>query len=107
MDQKMKNTHQTDSGSAMMIAVLLLAIITLVGATVVYNCTTRYNAGSKQIKAWNEALYAAEAGSEAAFAEIRNALSSGTSFSTAFPADSWSVSSAPTPGPTIASSNSP
>ena len=95
----MKNTHQTNSGSAIMIAVLMLAIISLVGATVVYNCTTRYNAGSKQIKAWNEALYAAEAGSEAAFAEIRNALSSGTGFSTAFPADGWSVSGAPTPGP--------
>jgi len=35
----------------------------------------------------------------AAFAEIRHALNSSSTFSTAFPADGWSVASAPTPGP--------
>ncbi len=95
----MKNTQQANGGSAIMLAVLTLVIVSLIGATVLFNCTTRYNASSKQIKGWNEALYAAEAGSDAAFAEIRHALSSSTNFSTAFAADGWTVASAPTPGP--------
>lgn len=46
-------------------------IISLIGANVLINCTTRYNVSCKQVKAWKEALYAAEGGADIAFSEVR------------------------------------
>lgn len=103
----MKNLSKSENGSALLFAVLTLTIVLLIGAGVLYNCTTRYNVSSKQVKGWNEALYAAEAGADFGFAEIRKIISTGcqtsgtTCFSTTFNNDSatWSSSAAPTPGP--------
>jgi hypothetical protein len=63
------------------------------------NSTTRYNVSSKQVKGWKEALYAAEAGGDVAFAEVRKLVTTGLPFSAQFIADGWSVSASPTPGP--------
>lgn len=96
----MNRIQNKQNGSAIIVAVLTLAIISLIGAAVLLNCTTRYNASSKQVKAWNEALYSAEAGADVAFAEVRKIISSGSnSFANTFNGDSWSVAAAPTPGP--------
>lgn len=95
----MKNNIQRKSGSALIVAVLTLVVLALVGGNVLYNCTTRYNVSSKQVKAWKEALYAAEGGSDVAFAEVRKVQSTGGSFSATFLADGWVASAAPTPGP--------
>src|ERR1700730_8504343 len=85
----MKKTHHKKNGSTVICAVLTLLIVSLIGATVLFNCTTRYNASSKQVKGWNEALYAAEAGADVAFAEVRKIVSSASTFSGTFPSDGW------------------
>jgi hypothetical protein len=95
----MKKIAQRENGSAILFAVLTLVIVSVIAAGVLYNCTTRYNISSKHVKAWNEALYAAEAGGDVAFAEIRKMVGSGSTFATTFTGDGWSVASAPTPGP--------
>jgi hypothetical protein len=55
----------------------LLAIIVLstIGANVLMNCTTRYNAASNGARAWKQALYAAESGGDIAFNEVRKSIS--------------------------------
>ncbi len=92
----MKKVLSVETGSTVICAVLTLLIL---GLTVLINCSIRYNASSKQIKGWNEALYAAEAGADVGFAEVRKLLSAGSTFSTVFPADGWSAAATPTPGP--------
>jgi len=82
----------------MVYALLTIVILSLIAANVLVNSTTRYNVSSKQVKGWKEALYAAEAGGDVAFAEVRKLLTSG-SFSAQFVADGWSLSASPTPGP--------
>lgn len=107
----MKNKSQHENGSAVLCAVLTLAIVSLIAAGVLYNCTTRYNVSAKQVKAWNEALYAAEAGADVAFAEVRKIISSGcqqpgnSCFTTTFSGDGWSVAAQPTPGPAYSKSS--
>lgn len=54
-----------------MCALCTILIISLIGANVLLNCTTRYNVSSKQVKGWKEALYAAEGGADIAFSEVR------------------------------------
>ena len=94
----MKKSLQKQSGSTMVYALLTIVILSLIAANVLVNSTTRYNVSSKQVKGWKEALYAAEAGGDVAFAEVRKLVTSG-SFSAQFVADGWSLSASPTPGP--------
>jgi hypothetical protein len=95
----MKKSLQKQSGSTMVYALLTIVILSLIAANVLVNSTTRYNVSSKQVKGWKEALYAAEAGGDVAFAEVRKLGTTGLSFSAQFVADGWSVSASPTPGP--------
>jgi hypothetical protein len=93
----MKKGLQNKNGSTIIYALLTLLIVSLIGANVLLNSTTRYNVSSKQVKAWKEALYAAEGGADVAFAEVRKLVSSPT---TAFSGWTSPASSpAPTPGP--------
>ena len=79
-----------------MCAMGTILVLSIVAGTVLMNCNTRYNATSKQVKAWKEALVAAEGGADLAFAEIRkNGLDSTQGFATA---NNWS-SPAPSPIP--------
>jgi hypothetical protein len=95
----MKKCLQKQSGSTMIYALLTIVILSLIAANVLVNSTTRYNVSSKQVKGWKEALYAAEAGGDVAFAEVRKLVTTGLPFSAQFVADGWSVSASPTPGP--------
>jgi hypothetical protein len=92
------------SGSTLICAMCTLLIIALLGANVLMNCTARYNTVSKQIKGWKEALYAAEAGGDVAFNEIRKNISgiipgAGTPFSatgwTTVDSTHWSYAALP------------
>src|SRR5207248_9175392 len=85
-----------DKGNTLICALCTIVIISLIGANVLVNCTRHYNVTAKQIKAWKEALYAAEAGGDAALDELRK-NPSGPNFT----ADGWTAapSPAPTPGP--------
>lgn len=83
-----------ENGSALMCALGVITVLSLVGANLLLNCTTRYNTTSKQIKGWKEALIAAEAGADLAFAEVRlNGLDSTKGFAAT---GNWA---APAPSP--------
>ncbi len=91
----MKIKSNPESGSAIIAALVVIVIIAAVAANVLMNCTQRYNATSTQVKAWKEALYAAEAGGDIGYAECRRAVSNpGTQFTSS----SWNaVAGAGTP----------
>src|ERR1700730_13581810 len=86
--------HQRDSGHILVCALCTIVIVSLVGANVLVNCITHYNVTAKQVKGWKEALYAAEAGGDAGFDEVRKALNP---LSLPFTTDGWAA--APSPGP--------
>jgi hypothetical protein len=90
-----------EKGSTLVVALCVLTIISAVAAAVLANANTRYNAGSRAIKAWKEALYAAEAGGDLAFNEIRKPYLStpGTPFSSGWLQND---ASAPAPNPNSA-----
>jgi len=85
---------QSTNGNVLICALCTIIIVSLVGANVLVNCARHYNITGKQLKAWKEAMYAAEAGGDAGFDEIRNRLVPGSSnYNTnAWSGDSWSGS---------------
>jgi len=90
--------QQRNSGNVLICALCTIVIISLIGANVLVNCTRHYNITAKQLKAWKEALYAAEAGGDAGFDEVRKARDP---INLPFTTDGWAAapSPAPTPGP--------
>jgi hypothetical protein len=91
---KSTRTRANEAGSTLIAALSTITILSIAGAGVLMNCTTRFNATSTQVKGWKEALIAAEAGADLGFAEVRkNGLDPTTGFSTA---NAWS-SPAPSP----------
>jgi hypothetical protein len=95
---KLIRLHRAESGSTIICAICTILIISLIGANVLLNCTTRYNVTAKQVKAWKEALYAAEGGGDIAFAEVRKTVSNpSAAFKSGW--QSPAASPAPTPGP--------
>ncbi len=62
-------------GNTLVCALLAIIVLSTVGANVLMNCTARYNAASNGVRAWKQALYAAESGGDIAFNEIRKSLS--------------------------------
>lgn len=73
-----RSVKNLESGSTMICALSTIMIVSLIGANVLINSTTRYNATAKQVKAWKEALYAAEAGGDIGYAECRKAITDPT-----------------------------
>jgi hypothetical protein len=101
--------NDRESASTLICALATILIISLIGANVLLNCATRYNVSAKQVKGWKEALYAAEAGGDIGFAEVRKiALHPGTEFPTAqgwsSPAPSPVPTPSPSPGPSVTAS---
>src|SRR5207248_4120806 len=91
-------TQNRNDGNDLHCALCTIVIVSFIGASVLINCTRHYNITAKQLKAWKEALYAAEAGGDAAFDEVRKALDP---INLPFITDGWTAapSPAPTPGP--------
>src|SRR2546427_807066 len=67
-----RTRHQ--DGNALLCALLAIIVVSTIGANVLMNCTTRYNAASNGVRAWKQSLYAAESGGDIAFNEIRKSL---------------------------------
>src|SRR3954463_8629087 len=61
-------------GNVLLCVVCTIAIVSVIGGNVLLNCVTRYNASSSQVRAWKESLYAAEAGGDIAYAEVRKKI---------------------------------
>ena len=55
------------SGNTLLVALLILAVLSLVGATVLQTVSNRYDYSQKAV-GWSEALNAAEAGADFGFA---------------------------------------
>ena len=83
----MKIYVRNQNASAIVCAMTTILIISIIGANVLLNCTTRYNVTGKQVSAWRDALAAAEAGADIAFAETRKTFSNPA---TQFTGTGWS-----------------
>lgn len=80
---------RSEGGNILITTLCTMLILSMIGANVLMNCTTRYNVTSKQVKAWKSALVAAEAGGDVAYATIRKTLAGGTG---AFTTAGWTAS---------------
>src|SRR5436309_3043054 len=69
------NKTVEESGNVLLCALCAIVIVSLIGANVLSNSSARLNASSNQVRAWKEALEAAEAGGEMAFTELRKQTS--------------------------------
>src|SRR6266513_5383232 len=66
--------QESEGGSVLICVLSTILILSLIGGNVLFNCITRYNAASGQVRGWKEAIYAAEAGGDLAYAEIRKTV---------------------------------
>ncbi|MEN3368042.1 MAG: hypothetical protein V7609_185 [Verrucomicrobiota bacterium] len=64
----------SEKGNVLICALCTVLIISLIGSNVLLNCTTRFNVSSSQVRSWKESLFAAEAGGDIAYAEIRKTV---------------------------------
>src|SRR5438270_9716382 len=88
--------ERTNTGSTILCALCTILIISLIGANVLLNCTTRYNVSSKQVKGWKEALYTAEGGADIAFSVVRKCVGVSDPSSTVFiSANGWTTNAGP------------
>src|SRR6266536_270227 len=62
------------AGNVLLCALCTILILSLIGGSVLFNSTTRFNVSSSQVRGWKEALQAAEAGGDIAYAEIRKTI---------------------------------
>src|SRR5947207_15505835 len=70
----MQVKHRAEEGNALICVLVTMLIISLIGANVLRNGTTRFNVSSSQVRSWKESLMAAEAGGDVAYAQIRKTV---------------------------------
>ena len=70
----MRMKHSTEEGNVLICALATILIISLIGANVLHNCTTRFNVSSSQVRSWKDSLFAAEAGGDIAYAQVRKTV---------------------------------
>jgi hypothetical protein len=70
----MRVKRPAEEGNVLICALCTILIISLIGANVLQNCTTRFNVSSSQVRSWKESLFAAEAGGDIGYAEIRKTV---------------------------------
>jgi Tfp pilus assembly protein PilX len=70
----MRAKQPAEEGNVLICALCTVLVISLIGANVLQNCTTRFNVSSSQVRSWKESLMAAEAGGDIAYAEIRRTV---------------------------------
>ena len=87
--------QKLEGGSVLVCAMATILVISIIGANILLNCTTRYNVTAKQVKAWKEALIAAEGGGDIGYAECRKTIGD-ANVASIFTNDGWAV---PSPAP--------
>ncbi len=70
----MRARRPAEEGNVLICALCTILIISLIGANVLSNCTTRFNVSSSQVRSWKESLFAAEAGGDIAYAQVRKTV---------------------------------
>lgn len=73
----MRRNQRVEEGNVLICALCTIVVLSLIGANVLRNCTTRFNVASSQVRSWKESLSAAEAGGDIAYAEVRRTLTAG------------------------------
>lgn len=81
-----------EQASTTVAALLMLFVLSLVGANVLLNSTSRYN-GTMKTAGWQEAMQAAEAGADIGLANIRWTVTGGTANTPFDPAAGWIATS--------------
>lgn len=66
--------QRSESGSVLICVLGIILVLSLIAGNILFNCVTRYNAASSQVRGWKESVYAAEAGGDLAYAEIRKTV---------------------------------
>jgi hypothetical protein len=70
----MRFGRSVEQGNVLICALCTILVISIIGANVLRNCTTRFNVSSSQVRSWKESLFAAEAGGDIAYAEVRKTV---------------------------------
>ncbi|PYK76804.1 MAG: hypothetical protein DMF40_10785 [Verrucomicrobia bacterium] len=65
---------KSEEGSVLICVLCTILILSLIAGNVLFSCITRYNVASGQVRGWKESLYAAEAGGDVAYAEVRKTV---------------------------------
>ena len=66
--------RKSAQGNVLLCVICTILIVSVIGGNVLMNCVTRFNASSSQVRGWKESLYAAEAGGDLAYAEVRKTI---------------------------------
>jgi len=74
----MRTRRSVEKGNVLICALCTILIISLIGANVLQNCTTRFNVSSSQVRSWKDSLFAAEAGGDIAYAQVRKTVTDPT-----------------------------
>jgi hypothetical protein len=75
MEGIMRTKHRkNEEANVLLCALCTILVISLIGANVLHNCTTRFNVSASQVRSWKESLMAAEAGGDIAYAEVRKTV---------------------------------
>src|SRR3954470_12620366 len=85
MEGIMRRKHRkNEQGNVLICALCTILVLSLIGANVLHNCTTRFNVSSSQVRSWKESVFAAEAGGDIAYAEVRKTVLNPTQAFTAW-----------------------
>lgn len=60
--------------NVLLCVLLTIVVVSSIGATVLFNCAVRLNVSCSQVRGWKDALSAAEAGGDIAYAEVRKTI---------------------------------
>src|ERR1700726_3547065 len=63
-----------ERGNVLLCVLCTILVVSVIGANVLLNCTTRFNAASSQVRSWKESLDAAETGGDITYAEVRKTV---------------------------------
>jgi hypothetical protein len=81
--EKLKISGKNGRQANVLLCVLAtILIVSMIGGAILLNCVNRFNVSCTQVRGWKEALSAAEAGGDIAYAEIRKTISN--------PSQAWS-----------------
>lgn len=69
--------RKSEEANVLLCALCTILVLSLIGANVLRNCTTRFNVSASQVRSWKESLFAAEAGGDIAYAEVRKTITKG------------------------------
>src|SRR4029077_11511848 len=68
------STQSFERGNVLLCVLCTILVVSIIGGNVLFNCMTRYNVASSQVRAWKESLDAAETGGDITYAEVRKTI---------------------------------